>query len=76
VFQVDDDDQRGVVCEMRAQRRCILVVFRGAAETGRAAGITVGDELERLLQTACDLGASRRGHHPRRMRQRLHSLRI
>ena len=49
VFHVDFDAQKDVVRQMGARMQSTLIVFKGAAETGRSVGDTNPDSIAALL---------------------------
>ena len=54
VFQVDYDNQAGVVKAFSANQQSTLIAFKGAKETGRSVGSTKAEAIEALLASTLE----------------------
>jgi thiol-disulfide isomerase/thioredoxin len=52
VFRVDFDSQKDIVRQFKATTQSTLIVFKGAAETGRSVGDTDPNSIAALLDKA------------------------
>ncbi len=52
IFDIDFDSQKDLLRRFNARMQSTLIVFKGAAETGRSVGETQPEWIEGLLEKA------------------------